>query len=61
MIAAYLKAERDAGRLSADAEIETLAPTLVGAAHLLLTDPQNASVPAVRRSVAAITATVRRV
>lgn len=61
MIAAYLKAERDAGRLRADAEIQTLAPTLVGAAHLLLTDPDNASDPAVRRSVASITATVHQV
>jgi AcrR family transcriptional regulator len=35
MIAAYLTAERDLGRLAAGADIDTLAPTLVGAAHLL--------------------------
>lgn len=60
MIAAYLDAERDAGRLRADAEIETLAPTLVGAAHLLLTAAESGSDAAIRKSVAAITATARR-
>ena len=35
MIAAYLAAERDLGRIAADADIGTLAATLVGAAHLL--------------------------
>jgi AcrR family transcriptional regulator len=35
MIAAYLAAERDLGRIAADSDIGTLAATLVGAAHLL--------------------------
>jgi AcrR family transcriptional regulator len=38
MIAAYLAAERDLGRIAADADIETLAPTLIGAGHLLFAD-----------------------
>jgi AcrR family transcriptional regulator len=35
VIASYLAAERDLGRIAADADIGTLAATLVGAAHLL--------------------------
>jgi len=35
MIAAYLNAERDLGRIAADADIRALAPTLIGAGHLL--------------------------
>jgi AcrR family transcriptional regulator len=35
MIASYLAAERDLGRIAVDADIGTLAATLVGAAHLL--------------------------
>jgi AcrR family transcriptional regulator len=35
MIASYLAAERDLGRIAADADVDTLAPTLLGAAHLL--------------------------
>jgi AcrR family transcriptional regulator len=35
MIADYLAAERDLGRIAADADVGTLAATLVGAAHLL--------------------------
>ncbi|QLY30129.1 TetR/AcrR family transcriptional regulator [Nocardia huaxiensis] len=38
MIAGYLEAEREAGRVAADAEVEILAPTLIGAAHLLFAD-----------------------
>jgi AcrR family transcriptional regulator len=49
MIAAYLTAERESGRLAGDADIDTLAPTLVGAGHLLFADrtsapPQTATV-----------------
>lgn len=49
MIAAYLTAERESGRLAVDADIDTLAPTLVGAGHLLFADrtsspPQSAAV-----------------
>lgn len=35
MLASYLAAERDLGRIAADADIDTLAPTLIGAGHLL--------------------------
>ncbi len=35
MIAAYLTAERDLGRLTADADVDTLAPMLIGTGHLL--------------------------
>ena len=35
MIAAYLTAERDLGRIAADADPDTLALTLIGAGHLL--------------------------
>jgi AcrR family transcriptional regulator len=35
MLASYLAAERDLGRIAADADVGTLAPTLLGAAHLL--------------------------
>jgi hypothetical protein len=38
MIATYLTAERDLGRIAGDADIDTLAPTLIGAAHLLFAD-----------------------
>jgi AcrR family transcriptional regulator len=42
MISAYLRAERDRGRLSQDADVDTLAPTLVGAGHLLFADRTGA-------------------
>ncbi|MEU3664578.1 helix-turn-helix domain-containing protein [Streptomyces sp. NPDC032940] len=42
MIAAYLTAERESGRLAGDADIDTLAPTLVGAGHLLFADRTSA-------------------
>ncbi|WP_432097198.1 TetR/AcrR family transcriptional regulator [Streptomyces sp. bgisy100] len=35
MIASYLAAERDAGRIAADADVDTLALTLIGSGHLL--------------------------
>lgn len=35
MIAAYLTAERGLGRIALDADVDTLAATLVGSAHLL--------------------------
>ncbi|WP_369368471.1 TetR/AcrR family transcriptional regulator [Streptomyces sp. CG4] len=35
MIRSYLEAERERGRFAADADIDALAPTLIGAAHLL--------------------------
>lgn len=38
MLASYLTAERELGRLGADAPVDALAPTLVGAGHLLFAD-----------------------
>jgi AcrR family transcriptional regulator len=38
MIAGYLAAERDLGRIAPDTDVATLAPTLIGAAHLLYAD-----------------------
>jgi AcrR family transcriptional regulator len=55
MIADYLITEQDLGRISADADVTTLAPTLTGAAHLLFADRENApTTTAVHRSVAAV-------
>jgi AcrR family transcriptional regulator len=42
MLASYLAAERDLGRVAADADVDTLAPTLLGAAHLLFADRAGA-------------------
>lgn len=41
-VASYLAAERELGRIAADADVDTLAPTLIGAAHLLFADPRTA-------------------
>jgi AcrR family transcriptional regulator len=41
MIAAYLAAEQKLGRVAADADIDMLAPTLVGTAHMLLAGRQD--------------------
>jgi hypothetical protein len=35
MIAAYLTAERELGRIAAAADVDTLAPMLIGTGHLL--------------------------
>src|SRR5262249_47372846 len=48
-------AERDLGRIAADADTGTLAPALVGAAHLLFTDADGTPEPA---AVAGVVATV---
>ena len=42
MIADYLAAERDLGRIAADADVDALAPTLIGAGHLLFADRETA-------------------
>jgi AcrR family transcriptional regulator len=62
MIASYLAAERDLGRIAADADIDTLAPTLIGAAHLLFADRKAAppEAEAVRRVVTTVIAGVVR-
>jgi hypothetical protein len=38
MVAAYLTIERDLGRIASEADVDLLAPTLTGAAHLLFAD-----------------------
>ncbi|MEQ4303454.1 TetR family transcriptional regulator [Plantactinospora sp. B6F1] len=58
MIAGYLTAERDHGRIAPDADIAALAPTLIGTAQLLSTE-QDGSPPqpsAVRNVVTTILA-----
>ncbi|MER5206947.1 helix-turn-helix domain-containing protein [Streptomyces sp. NPDC002825] len=40
-LASYLTAERELGRIAADGDVDTLAPTLVGAAHMLFADRQG--------------------
>jgi len=42
MIAVYLTAERDLGRIEPGAEVDMLAPMLVGAGHLLFADRNSA-------------------
>ncbi|MBE1530731.1 TetR/AcrR family transcriptional regulator [Actinomadura algeriensis] len=56
MIAGYLAAERDRGRIAADADVDTLAPTLIGAGHLLFAD--RTSAPPDAAAVQKIVATV---
>ncbi|MET9832857.1 helix-turn-helix domain-containing protein [Streptomyces sp. NPDC006385] len=58
MIATYLTAERESGRLAGDADIDTLAPTLVGAGHLLFADRTSAppQTAAIRKMVTTVIA-----
>ncbi|MFB9317023.1 TetR/AcrR family transcriptional regulator [Cryptosporangium minutisporangium] len=42
MIEAYLAAERDLGRITADAPVDALAATMIGAGHLLFADRTGA-------------------
>jgi AcrR family transcriptional regulator len=56
LVAGYLSAERDLGRIVLDADIGTLAPTLIGAAHLLLTDTDGSTPD--EAAVARVVATV---
>jgi AcrR family transcriptional regulator len=60
MIAAYLAAERDLGRIAADADIDTLAPTLLGTGHLAFADRTGAppGADAVRNMVTTVIAGV---
>ena len=60
LVAGYLAAERDLGRVAAGADIGTLAPTMIGAVHLLFTDADGApEAVAVARTVAAVLAAAR--
>jgi AcrR family transcriptional regulator len=60
MIGGYLTDERELGRLASGADVGTLAPTLMGAAHLLFADVDGAEpdAAAVGRVVATIVAPV---
>jgi AcrR family transcriptional regulator len=60
MIASYLTAERDLGRIAADAEVDTLAAMLIGAGHLLFADRTGAppEAGAVRKVVTTVIAGV---
>jgi AcrR family transcriptional regulator len=55
MIADYLRAERDLGRLAPDTDVDTLAPMLIGSGHLLFADRDGEppTVQAVEKLVAA--------
>ena len=60
MIAEYLDAERYLGRIATDADVATLAPTLIGAGSMLYTDREAGppSAEAVERMVSTILAGV---
>jgi AcrR family transcriptional regulator len=60
MMAAYLAAERELGRITADADVATLGAMLVGAGHLLFADRTGGRPPAaaVRKVVTAVVAGV---
>ncbi|WP_030797371.1 TetR/AcrR family transcriptional regulator [Streptomyces sp. NRRL S-337] len=60
-IASYLTAERDLGRIAADADVDTLAPTLIGAVHMLFADRHSTppEAGAVRKVVTAVVAGVQ--
>jgi AcrR family transcriptional regulator len=62
MIAGYLTAERELGRIASGADVGTLAPTLIGAAHLLYADVDGAEpdAAAVGRVVTAVIAAATR-
>ncbi len=56
MIASYLTTERDLGRITADADIDTLAPMLIGAGHLLFAGREG--IPPEARAVHTMVTTV---
>ncbi|GAB7035729.1 TetR/AcrR family transcriptional regulator [Streptomyces sp. NPDC021749] len=59
-LASYLTAERALGRLTREADVDTLAPTLIGAVHMLFADRQGTppEAEAVRKVVTAVIAGV---
>jgi AcrR family transcriptional regulator len=60
MIATYLAAERDLGRIAADADVDTLALTLIGSAHMLFAGADGPPAEEeVGRIVAAVVTAVR--
>jgi AcrR family transcriptional regulator len=60
MIASYLAKERELGRIKADADVDTLAPALIGAAHLLFAGRKGMTIEAgaVHKVVATVIAGV---
>ena len=58
MVGSYLAVERGLGRIAEDADIDTLAPTLIGAGHLLFADRKGAppEAAAVRKMVTTVLA-----
>jgi AcrR family transcriptional regulator len=58
MIASYLGAERELGRIAADADVDTLALTLIGTGHLLFAGREGAppEAGAVRKVVTTVVA-----
>ncbi|WP_326560525.1 TetR/AcrR family transcriptional regulator [Micromonospora sp. NBC_01796] len=62
MVAGYLTAERDHGRIESGADVETLAPTLIGAAQLLFTERKDSppEPAAVHRVVTTVLASALR-
>ncbi|ATY09542.1 TetR/AcrR family transcriptional regulator [Amycolatopsis sp. AA4] len=58
VLADYLAAEKELGRLAPDADVQTLAPTLIGAGHLLFADRtgEPPSEEAVRQMAATVLA-----
>ncbi|MFJ3306283.1 TetR/AcrR family transcriptional regulator [Streptomyces sp. NPDC086549] len=61
-VGSYLTAERELGRITADADVDTLAPTLIGAVHMLFADRQDTppEAAAVRKVVTAVVPVVER-
>jgi AcrR family transcriptional regulator len=65
LVAGYLAAEQEAGRIAADADVSVLAPTLIGAAHLLFADraaaaPDEATISAMVTAVIGTAVTPRQ-
>lgn len=62
LVGSYLAAERDLGRLAADADVDTLAAMLIGTTHLLLAGRDGAppEADAVRRVVTGVVGGVLR-
>ena len=60
MIASYLAAERELGRIAADADVHLLAVTLIGATHMLFADRDTAEpeAGAVRKVVVTVLGSV---
>lgn len=62
MLATYLTAERDLGRITPDADVETIALTLIGSGHLLFADRKDTppTPAATHRVVTTVIASVLR-